>query len=91
MQHELCKIAEVPAKNSRLVQFFGREVHVYRIANQVRAVANVCLSLTMRKLAAFPREDSLALALREIGRIERTPFTLEWLQEFPLRSRREWN
>ena len=43
MQHELRKIAKVPDKGSRIVPFFGREVYVYRIANQVRAVANVCL------------------------------------------------
>ena len=41
----------------------------------------------MRKLAAYPRQNSLALALRELGRIERTLFTLEWLREPTLRRR----
>jgi TnpA family transposase len=47
----------------------------------------VTASLIMRKLAAYPRQNSLALALREIGRIERTLFTLEWLQDPTLRRR----
>jgi hypothetical protein len=32
---------------------------------------------------AYPRQNSLALALRELGRIERTLFTLEWLRAGP--------
>ena len=34
-----------------------------------------------------PRQNSLALALRELGRIERTLFTLEWLRDLALRRR----
>jgi nitrite reductase/ring-hydroxylating ferredoxin subunit len=45
MQHELCKLADIPAVGSRIVPFFGREVHVYRQGGRVRAVANVCLHL----------------------------------------------
>ena len=33
----------------------------------------------LRKLASYPRQNSLALGLRELGRIERRLFTLEWL------------
>jgi hypothetical protein len=36
---------------------------------------------------AYPRQNSLALALRELGRVERTFFTLEWLQSPELRRR----
>ena len=43
MRHELCKIADVPRVGSKVVPFFGREVHVYRAGADVRAVANVCL------------------------------------------------
>lgn len=39
----------------------------------------VTASLIMRKLRAYPRQNSLAVALRELGRIERTLFELEWL------------
>jgi TnpA family transposase len=31
-------------------------------------------SLMLRKLASYPRQNGLALAMREIGRIERTLF-----------------
>lgn len=41
----------------------------------------------LRKLAFYPRQNRLALALREMGRIERTLFTLEWLQSPELRRR----
>jgi TnpA family transposase len=40
----------------------------------------------LRKLASYPRQNSLALALREIGRIERTLFTLRWLLDPPWRQ-----
>jgi nitrite reductase/ring-hydroxylating ferredoxin subunit len=43
MQHELCKLVDVPATGSRVVPFFGREVHVYRTGDRIRAAANVCL------------------------------------------------
>ena len=43
MQHELCKVADIPATGSRVVPFFGREVHVYRTGDRIRAAANVCL------------------------------------------------
>jgi TnpA family transposase len=47
----------------------------------------VTASLILRKLGAYPRQNSLALALREFGRVERTLFTLEWLQSPELRRR----
>jgi TnpA family transposase len=37
-------------------------------------------SLMLKRLGAYPRQNGLALALREIGRIERTLFTLDWLE-----------
>lgn len=48
---------------------------------------SVTASLMLSKLAAYPRQNNLAVALREIGRIERTLFTLEWLQNPELRRR----
>jgi nitrite reductase/ring-hydroxylating ferredoxin subunit len=45
MKHELCKTADVPDDGSIVVSFFGRELHVYRTNNDVRAAANVCLHL----------------------------------------------
>jgi len=34
----------------------------------------------LERLGTYPRANGLALALREIGRIERTLFTLDWIE-----------
>lgn len=47
----------------------------------------VTASLMLRKLGTYPRQNGLALTLRELGRIERTLFTLEWMQDINLRRR----
>jgi TnpA family transposase len=47
----------------------------------------VTASLILRKLAAYPRQNSLQRALREYGRLERTLFTLKWLRDPALRRR----
>ncbi|WP_162822238.1 Tn3 family transposase, partial [Klebsiella pneumoniae] len=36
---------------------------------------------------SYPRQNGLAVALRELGRIERTLFILDWLQSVELRRR----
>ena len=33
---------------------------------------------------SYPRQNGLAVALRELGRIERTLFILDWLQSAPM-------
>jgi nitrite reductase/ring-hydroxylating ferredoxin subunit len=43
MHHELCKISDVPETGTKIIPFFGREVHVYKTENHVRAIANVCM------------------------------------------------
>ncbi len=57
---------------------------VLRLAASVRT-GQVSASLMLKRLGAYPRQNGLALALREIGRIERTAFTLEWLERPELR------
>ena len=41
----------------------------------------------LKKLGSYPCQNGLALALREVGRIERTLFMLEWMQDPELRRR----
>jgi TnpA family transposase len=41
----------------------------------------------LKKLSAYPRQNGLAVALRELGRLERTLFTLEWFKNIDLRRR----
>ena len=47
----------------------------------------VTASLMLRKLGSYPRQNGLAVALRELGRIERTLFALDWMQNIELRRR----
>jgi TnpA family transposase len=57
---------------------------VLRLTASVRTGV-VSASLMLKRLGAYPRQNGLALALREIGRIERTLFTLDWLEQPALR------
>ena len=41
----------------------------------------------LRKLGSYPRQNGLAAALRELGRMERTLFILDWVQSVELRRR----
>ena len=41
----------------------------------------------MKSTNANPRQNCLAVALRELGRIERTLFALDWMQNVELRRR----
>jgi hypothetical protein len=49
--------------------------------------SNPCPRSPSPFLLFLPRQNSMALALRELGRIERTLFTLEWLRDPTLRRR----
>jgi TnpA family transposase len=51
------------------------------------AAGTVVPSQILRKLAAYPRQNSLALALREVGRLERSIFMLDWLSDIDLQRR----
>ena len=59
---------------------------ILRLATSI-SKGTVTASLMMRKLASYPRQNKLATALRELGRIERTLFTLDWLQSPKLRRK----
>lgn len=49
---------------------------ILRIAASIRT-GTVTASLIMRQLASHPRQNGIAAALRELGRLERTLFTLD--------------
>jgi len=41
----------------------------------------------LRKLEAYPCQNALAIALRELGKLERTLFLLEYIRDVELRRR----
>ena len=57
---------------------------ILRVVASIRT-GTVTASLIMRQLAAYPRQNGVAAALRELGRLERTLFTLDWISEPQLR------
>ena len=59
---------------------------ILRLAASIKQ-GTVTASLMLRKLGSYPRQNGLAVALRELGRIERTLFTLDWMQNVELRRR----
>jgi TnpA family transposase len=59
---------------------------ILRLATSIKQ-GTVTASLMLRKLGSYPRQNGLAVALRELGRIERTLFILDLLQSVELRRR----
>jgi TnpA family transposase len=95
LQDKALYVPDAPSQYPALANFIGGKLNTKLILAQwpevVRLVASikegtVTASLMLRKLASYPRQNSLALALREMGRIERTLFTLRWLRDPPWRQ-----
>ncbi len=74
--------------NSALVDENWSEV--LRLAASIRA-GTVPPSVILRKIAAFPRQNVLNRTSREMGRIERSIFTCDWLLDPELRRRSHGN
>ena len=41
----------------------------------------------LKKLSAYPRQNGLAVAMRELGRLDRSLYMLRWLLDLDLRRR----
>lgn len=59
---------------------------ILRIAATI-AAGGVAPSQILRKLASYPRQNELATALREVGRVERTLFMIDWILDADLQRR----
>ena len=59
---------------------------ILRLAASIKA-GTVGPSAILRRLAAYPRQNALAKSLKEIGRLERTLFMLDWISDPALRRR----
>src|SRR6202050_2423657 len=68
--------------NVELIRAYWSEI--LRIIASIRT-GTVTASLIMRQLASYPRQNGVAAALRELGRLERTLFTLDWINDPELR------
>ncbi|OSM08768.1 putative transposase Tn3 family protein [Magnetofaba australis IT-1] len=51
------------------------------------AAGTMAPSQILRKLASYPRQNELAVALREVGRIERTLFIIDWVLDADMQRR----
>ena len=58
----------------------GQWGELLRLAASVRA-GTVSASLMLKRLGSYPRQNLVAAALRELGRIERTLWTLRWIED----------
>ena len=61
-------------------------VDILRVATPM-AAGTMRPSQILRKLAAYPRQNELAAALREVGRIERSLFMIDWTTDPGMRRR----
>ncbi len=70
--------------NTRIIATQWDEV--LRLMSSIKT-GTVTASLILRKLANYPRQNGLAKALQEIGKIERSLFMLDWYEDLDLRVR----
>ena len=84
---------EVPKLMQALIT---AKANITRIEQQwpdvIRLIASIIShrvipSEILRQLASFPRQNELAIALKEIGKIERTLFILKWISSTDLQRR----
>jgi hypothetical protein len=85
-----------PATYRGLEPILGRPIRIDAIAESWEEILRLATSIQsgvvapstmLRKLSAYKRQNRLDLALAEVGRIERTLFSIDWLESRPLRRR----
>ena len=91
-----CIPIEPPGTYPQIAPLLGKRVRtdvirahwdeVVRLVASLKA-GQVAPSAMLRKLAAYERQNQLDVALQEIGKIERTLFMLDWLENPELRRR----
>lgn len=59
---------------------------ILRIAATMTA-GTIAPSQILRKLASYPRQNDLAVALREVGRVERSLFMMDWVLNTDMQRR----
>ena len=79
-------LAPLIARTARLGQIRAAWPQLIQLAASIRS-GQVSAAHAVATLAATSRQSALAAALAEIGRIERSIFTLEWMLEPELRHR----
>lgn len=87
---------DAPGTYPELTQLLGKRIRAGVIRDHWDEVLRLVASLKsgetapstmMRKLAAYERQNQIDIAVQEIGKIERTLFMLDWLEDPSLRRR----
>ncbi|RMN68159.1 Transposase [Pseudomonas savastanoi pv. savastanoi] len=80
----------LPDIQDDLIRYYTFNESDLSLIRQRRGDANrlgFAIQLCLLRYPGYPRQNGLAVALRELGRIERTLFILDWLQSVELRRR----
>lgn len=76
-----------PSKYSKIEKIIKENYDDVLRLTQSISEGKVSASLIMGKLGSYARQNTLATAIREIGRIEKTIFSLDYISNKPLRRR----
>lgn len=96
LQDRRLAIIGAKPRHSILEPLLGRPIRVDVIEENWEDIVHLAASLKagsvapsvmLKKLSAFKRQNRLDMGLAEVGRIERTLFTLDWLESPELRRR----
>lgn len=87
-----CALAVHAINKAQVGSKIREELIVENWSDIFRAVATMAAGVMppshlLRKFASYPRQHELALAFREVGRIERTLFIIDWLLDADMQRR----